>query len=278
MNVLIWGAANGGRNVLFSYGDTINVLAFIDNDSNKINSKFCDLPVISKYDIDNFQYDKIIIANLHGKVIKEWLFNEKKISKDKVMDIYDEGRFDSRVCSLKQLSEQIYKHNIKGDVAELGVFKGEFAKYINQCFRDRKLYLFDTFSGFNEQDINIESNKDLNSNILQDFSQTSIDVVKNKMSYPENCIFCKGYFPETTKELSDTKFCFVNIDADLYKPIYEGLKYFYERLEKGGFIMVHDYYCSAYPGAQKAVMQFAAENNITYVPIQDSVGSIVICK
>jgi O-methyltransferase len=58
-----------------------------------------------------------------------------------------------RVSSLELVAYEIYSNNVKGNVAELGVFRGDFAKHINVAFPDRKLYLFDTFDGFNEKDI-----------------------------------------------------------------------------------------------------------------------------
>ena len=44
-------------------------------------------------------------------------------------------------------------------MAELGVYRGEFAKEINKVFPDRTLYLFDTFEGFAEQDCDTEVKK-----------------------------------------------------------------------------------------------------------------------
>ncbi|MDR3334041.1 MAG: TylF/MycF family methyltransferase [Treponema sp.] len=56
-----------------------------------------------------------------------------------------------RHSSLRLITEEIRERNIEGAVAELGVFKGDFAKRLNIAFPDRKLYLFDTFDGFDEQ-------------------------------------------------------------------------------------------------------------------------------
>jgi O-methyltransferase len=70
----------------------------------------------------------------------------------------------------------------------------------------------------------------------------------------------------------------VSIDTDLYDPIYNGLQYFYPRLVKGGYIFIHDYNNDAYLGAKKAVQQFCAENNISFVPLPDSCGSAIITK
>ena len=50
-----------------------------------------------------------------------------------------------RDSSLDLVSKIILENNIKGECAELGVYKGEFAKKINKVFPEKKLYLFDTF-------------------------------------------------------------------------------------------------------------------------------------
>ena len=57
------------------------------------------------------------------------------------------------------------------------------------------------------------------------FKETSLDVVMAKMTFGENVIVKKGYFPETTEGIEDT-FCFVNLDMDLYLPMLAGLRFF----------------------------------------------------
>src|SRR5215217_3679490 len=57
-----------------------------------------------------------------------------------------------RLSTLELLSHEIKANNVPGNVAELGVFKGKFARFINQYFPDRSLYLFDTFEGFDQRD------------------------------------------------------------------------------------------------------------------------------
>ena len=54
---------------------------------------------------------------------------------------YDYVRFKL----LELLTEQIQQQNIHGNLAEVGVFRGSFARVINALFPDRTLYLFDTF-------------------------------------------------------------------------------------------------------------------------------------
>lgn len=190
---------------------------------------------------------------------------------------YDRNYLDYiRLSTLELVSNQIESSNLSGAVAELGVYKGKFARYINQYFPNRKLYLFDTFKGFDEADIKTEQSNNF-SHGDQDFSNTSVKNVLAIMPHPNQCIIKEGFFPETAKGLEEV-FAFVSIDTDLYDPIYNGLQYFYPRLVKGGYIFIHDFNNDAYLGAKQAVIKFCSENNISFVPLPDSCGSAIITK
>lgn len=181
-----------------------------------------------------------------------------------------------RLSTLELIAHEIIVNKLDGNVAELGVYKGKFARYINQYFPDRKLFLFDTFQGFCETDIKSEIQNTYSPG-EQDFSNTSVEKVLNIMPFPKQCIIKAGYFPNTAIGLNE-EFVFVSIDADLYDPIYNGLQYFYPRLKKGGYIFIHDYNNDYYKGAKQAVRRFCSENNLSYLPLPDSGGSAVIMK
>jgi len=51
------------------------------------------------------------------------------------------------ITSALVLWNSIREHNISGAVAEVGVFKGEFARILNLVFSSGLLYLFDTVQG-----------------------------------------------------------------------------------------------------------------------------------
>ena len=186
-----------------------------------------------------------------------------------------------RTASLALISNEIYNKNIVGNVAELGVYRGNFARIINRAFPDRKLYLFDTFEGFDERDIFTEEkmNYSTTEHRLKEnnFSETNIELVLEKMVSRENCIIKKGFFPETANGINDN-FVFASIDCDLYEPIYKGLHFFYERLSQGGYIMIHDYNNRNYKGTKEALLKFSKEKNVPYFPICDNMGSAVIMK
>jgi O-methyltransferase len=191
--------------------------------------------------------------------------------------VLDKNYFDYiRLSSLELISFEINNKKLEGNVAELGVYKGKFARYINQYFPSRKLYLFDTFEGFNASDVNSEK-KNKYSGGDQDFSDTSLESVLKKMPFPGQCEPHKGFFPESAKGLED-KFVFVSLDADLYDPLYAGLSFFYPRLVRGGYIFIHDFNNDSYKGARMAVENYCREQQINYMPLPDSGGSAVIMK
>ena len=55
-----------------------------------------------------------------------------------------------RASSLELVAREIHEHRVPGAVAELGVFRGEFARLINLAFPQKPIYFFDTFSEFAE--------------------------------------------------------------------------------------------------------------------------------
>jgi len=182
-----------------------------------------------------------------------------------------------RSSSLELVAREIREREVAGAVAEVGVYRGEFARLINVAFPDRKLYLFDTFSGFDNGHVEEDASRGRVSSV-QDFSQTSIDLVLSKMRIRENCVVMPGVFPDSASSCAERRFAFVSLDCDLYRPIYEGLTYFYPRLSAGGYVFVHDYNNLSYRGAKQAVREFATEHKLAYFPLSDSSGSAVFAK
>jgi hypothetical protein len=169
----------------------------------------------------------------------------------------------------------IAKESLKGDFAELGVYKGHTAGLLATMARrlGKRVYLFDTFSGFNDADL-----KGVDGNIPMSFEDTSIDAVRAFVG-DENVTFVQGYFPSSAKQIPvDLSFSLVHLDCDLYAPMSSALAYFYPRLAAGGFLIIHDYSSLHWSGVEKAVDEFFATRMEAVIPVPDSAGSIVIRK
>lgn len=184
-----------------------------------------------------------------------------------------------RYAMIGLLAAEINQNKISGEVAELGVYKGRFSKCINWFFKERSLFLFDTFEGFSKNDTEIELSHGYTTNKYIDgkFEDTGVEEVLRIMPYPDKVVIRKGIFPDTVPE-EEIKYAFVSLDCDMYKPTLEGLKYFYPRLSQGGYIMIHDYnHEDRWLGVREAVREYEKEvGHITKIPLADVAGSLII--
>jgi len=208
---------------------------------------------------------------------EQWAFmlKKKKISEDliNIEENYDDKiRFYNFWFQISRLKRE----NILGNFAELGVYKGDTAKIIYAMDKSRKLHLFDTFEGFEKEDLKEETGEAA-SYSTKNFADTNLKKVLANIDGGNNIIVHKGYFPDTTKGFETNKYALVNIDADLYNPIKEGLNYFYPLLSPGGVIIIHDYN-HKWEGAIKAVNEFAAKIPENIIEISDKYGSVMIVK
>ena len=170
---------------------------------------------------------------------------------------------------------QVIEEGVSGSIAELGVFKGNAAKVLSWLMSDRKIYLLDTYSGFSENDLTIN---EPTSSSKGDFN-AGVDAVKSFVGGEDRIKYVQGYFPQTANKIpSDEKFCFVNIDVDLYEPIKAGLEYFYPRMNLGGQIIIHDYANSCWPGVKKAVDEFLINKTEKLIIIPDKSGTATFRK
>lgn len=171
--------------------------------------------------------------------------------------------------------ERLKKEKVQGSFAELGVYKGDSAFLLHEMDKSRTFHLFDTFKGFQQQDLVSETGKAA-TYTPSNFADTSIDKVKHRLADPK-FIFHQGYFPDTTKGLENEQYALVSMDADLFNPTKAGLEYFYPRLSPGGVIIVHDYNPD-WPGIMKAVDDFAIQIPEPIVPLPDVDSSVMIFK
>lgn len=198
--------------------------------------------------------------------------------KESLLDRYKVQQRDYfRYRTFEMVAEQI--EELDGEVAEVGVFQGEFAQIINARFPDKKLYLFDTFESFDIKEYEKEmQNGNCSEGFDKIFKYTSEDKVINRMPYPEKCIIRKGLFPRTAEGIEE-KFIFVSIDVDFEESIYECICWFYPRMECGGVIFVHDYNNNKLFGVRKAIEKYEKENGrLTKLPLGDWGGTLVIIK
>ena len=173
--------------------------------------------------------------------------------------------------------QRIEKDRIKGDVAELGVYKGDSAKLLHLMAPGRTLHLFDTFEGFIGTDLKPETGE-ASTYTSKNFADTSVNkVLKNIGGDLAYIKVHAGYFPQSADGLDDVVYSVVSLDADLYNPTKAGLEYFYPHLAPGGVIFIHDYN-HKWEGLMKAVDEFAATIPEKLILVPDLDSTVMIIK
>lgn len=275
IKVICFGAAGGGKRLFDEISKKYEIVAFTDNDSRKWGNRLNGLPIIKPEEcISSLYYDYVVITSAPGLFTIQKQLLDMGVPDNKILSYFVEQPLESRRIFLKSLADMWGKKEEYAACAEAGVFEGDFAQYINAYFKERTLYLFDTFEGFDERDLMKEDN--FSEARTGDYNNTSIELVMQKMQYPNKVKIRKGYFPESAKGIDD-KFCFVNLDLDLYEPTYQGLLYFETKMVKGGVILVHDYFAENFKGVKEAVDRFIRENDmgLNVYPIGDGISVMI---
>ncbi len=161
--------------------------------------------------------------------------------------------------------------SVSGAMAELGVFRGEFAAAMNALQPERTLYLFDTFEGFDPAEAAPEG-------LAAAHENASAEAVLRRLPRAEKAVIRAGLFPETAAGLENERFALVSLDADLEESTLAGLRWFMPRMEPGGYLLLHDWNHPGLPGVRSAVARYEAETGkrLPSVPICDITGTLVI--
>ncbi len=138
---------------------------------------------------------------------------------------------------------------VKGDIAEVGVYRGGSARLMCEVRGSRALFLFDTFEGLPEAHTGDER-------FGSGQYAASYEKVRAYLSAFPNIHLFKGLFPATAAAITEKRFSFVHLDVDLYDSTRDSLEFFYPRVNPGGIILIHDYLWAE--GVRRAVQEFCA--------------------
>jgi hypothetical protein len=197
---------------------------------------------------------------------------KKKLKKKKFFEIVDHWALYAGIKNLAKflfLFDEIKKtFNLKGDIAELGSWKGTnvvfFAKILKIYSKIKKrVYCFDSFDGiktFVEKDgKNINKyfgtyKGDLNelNEVIKLYNLERVLKIQKGLIQKTVPLF----FKKNPKKL----FSLVYYDADLYEPAKVMLDYFSSRMVKNGVIMFDEWNKKDFQGETMAVNEFLKKN------------------
>ena len=176
-----------------------------------------------------------------------------------------------RVRTLEALCRRL--DGVPGSAAELGVYRGGFARCINALLPERTLYLFDTFEGFDEAEAAGEA-----AGFVAAHRNASAERVLSLLPHPKKAVIRQGLFPQTAQGLEGERFCLVSLDADLEESTLAALRFFVPRLSPGGYLLLHDYDSPRLPGVKRALGRYEREigRRLPAVPLCDVNGTLIL--
>jgi O-methyltransferase len=143
--------------------------------------------------------------------------------------------------------ETILRHhdNIKlldGDIIECGVWKGGMGIFLRQIFHDKRIWLADSFSGFqdpNKAKYNFSGESHRLGGMTVSYG-TVIDAFKNNNIDMENVNFLVGYVNDTLPAADIQQLSLLRIDVDAYSATMEVLDHLYDKVMVNGYIIFDD--------------------------------------
>ncbi len=178
-----------------------------------------------------------------------------------------------RVRTLEAICRRLV--SVPGAAAELGVYRGGFARCISALLPERTLYLFDSFEGFDKTEAAGEP-----AGFTEAHKNARAARVLALLPHPERAVLRPGFFPATAAGLEDERFALVSLDADLEESTLAGLRFFFPRLSPGGYLLLHDWGSPLLGGVARALERYEDElgRSLPAVPLCDVNGTLVIAK
>lgn len=164
--------------------------------------------------------------------------------------------------------------DLPGAIVECGVFKGSslirFATFRQLLSNPsaKKIIGFDVFGEFPETAF--DADKKWREKFITDSGEQGIgkdqlmEVLQHK-GVAQNVELIQGdvcqTLPDYVQAHPELRISLLNIDVDVYEPTAAALQHLYDRVVRGGVIVLDDY-ANVFPGANKAVEEFFANKDV----------------
>lgn len=182
-----------------------------------------------------------------------------------------------RLEHLQTVIETILAENIPGDLLEAGVWRGGASIFMQAVLtvndaRDRAIWLCDSFEGLPPPDPKFPEDAGLSFHEYSFLAVSEEEVRRNFERYGlfgDNLRFVKGYFEVSLADAPVDRIALLRLDGDMYSSTIATLNALYDKVSKGGFIVVDDY--NIVDACAEAVTDFRNAHNVTdsISPIDD---------
>ena len=178
-----------------------------------------------------------------------------------------------RCFMLYQLLLQAQR-NREGEVLEVGVYRGGTAYLLVRAMCPDKIFFgCDTFEGLPPPDRSVDPDHEAGQ-FAADYDEVWNHLKRATKDLKPTISLIKGVFPGTAADsMGIAKFCFVHVDVDLYRSVYDTCQWVYPRVVPGGVIVFDDYGFPQCHGAKVAVDKFFEDKpeDVIYLPTGQAV-------
>jgi hypothetical protein len=168
---------------------------------------------------------------------------------------------------------------LEGDFVECGTNKGGFARaiceYINLKGSGKDFYLLDTFRGLDENLLTAEENEAGKKEHFEHVYTDCFDEVQKTFAQFPFVKLVKGTVPGTLSQVKSHTIAFLSIDMNSVNPEIAALDHFWDKLVKGGMIVLDDYAYTTCDLQYKAHNKWAAGKGIKILSLPTGQGLIV---
>ena len=239
------------------------------------------------------------------RLVKETLFEQYlNAANDEYLGLYHEANVkangesglthedfskERRFYTVYQAIKQVLQRDVPGAFAECGCRYGHSSYIIAKTLEmynqgaARDFYIFDSFEGGLSDKVDedrhlLGDTDDVATQKQKQHFASEYESVKRLFADMPNVKITKGWIPEETfvGAVRDQQFAFAHIDVDLYEPTKASCEFFFERMPKGGVIVIDDYGSASFPGCRTAVDEFLAENEHSFFIENHVFGCLII--
>ena len=119
-----------------------------------------------------------------------------------VLSLFDiSEEFALKTSVLRRVSRRLDELGVEGAIADLGAYRGDISWQMNAMMPERKLYLFDTFTGYDERDVAKEQQLQLSEAQAGTYSLSNNELehlnerILGRMPYADMVELRPGWFP-----------------------------------------------------------------------------------
>jgi O-methyltransferase len=154
-----------------------------------------------------------------------------------------------RLENLQFCVESILAEGISGDLLEAGVWKGGAAILMKAMLKergvlDRRVWIADSFEGLPPPNPKYPLDAHDTHHLMPELAVPRYVVEENFRKFgllDENVIFIEGWFSETLDSCGAENLALLRLDGDMYESTLTTLNALYDRVQRGGYVIVDDY-------------------------------------